>query len=66
LRATDLTGPNGIAFSPDERFLYVGDWDDKFKVVMRYPVREVGTLGKGEVFHDMTSTPGEDAIDGIK
>src|SRR6266545_2341277 len=34
----ELTGPNGIAFSPDEKFLYVGDWDEKKKVVMRYPV----------------------------
>ena len=22
----DLTGPNGIAFSPDEKYLYVGNW----------------------------------------
>jgi gluconolactonase len=66
LLTRDLTGPNGIAFSPDERYLYVGDWDDKFKVVMRYPVLSDGTLGKGEVFYDMTSAPGEDAIDGIK
>jgi len=66
LLTKDLTGPNGIAFSPDERYLYVGDWDDKFKVVMRYPVLSDGTLGKGEVFYDMTSAPGDDAIDGIK
>lgn len=66
LLVDDLTGPNGIAFSPDEKYLYVGDWDDKFKVVMRYPVLADGTLGKGEVFYDMTSAPGEDAIDGIK
>jgi gluconolactonase len=66
LLITDLTGPNGIAFSPDERYLYVGDWDDKFKVVMRYPVLADGTLGSGEVFYDMTAAPGEDAIDGIK
>src|SRR6185369_14234742 len=25
----ELSGPNGIAFSPDERYLYVGNWDDK-------------------------------------
>jgi gluconolactonase len=66
LLTKDLTGPNGIAFSPDEKYLYVGDWDDHFKVVMRYPVLADGTLGKGEVFYDMTSAPGEDAIDGIK
>lgn len=64
--STDFTGPNGIAFSPDERYLYVGDWDDHKKVVMRYEALPDGTLGKGEVFHDMTRAEGEDAIDGIK
>jgi gluconolactonase len=66
LLTDELTGPNGIAFSPDEKFLYVGDWDEKKKVVVRYPVRADGTVGKGELFYDMTSAPGEDAIDGIK
>lgn len=66
LLTTELSGPNGIAFSPDERHLYVGNWDARRKVVMRYPVRADGTLDAGEVFHDMTAAPGEDAIDGIK
>ena len=66
LLAKDLAGPNGIAFSPDERYLYVGNWDPQRKVVMRYPVRADGTLGTGEVFFDMNGSPGEDAIDGIK
>ena len=55
-----------MAFSPDEKFLYVGNWDEKKKVVFRYPVKSDGTLGKGELFHDLTRAPGEDAIDGIK
>ncbi|MGE3521442.1 MAG: SMP-30/gluconolactonase/LRE family protein [Candidatus Dadabacteria bacterium] len=62
----DLKGPNGIAFSPDEKYLYVGDWDPEHKVVMRYQVNEDGTLSEGEPFYDMTEAPGEDAIDGIK
>ena len=62
----DLKGPNGIAFSPDEKFLYVGNWDPENKIVMRYEVREDGTLSLGERFFDMTDAPGEDAIDGIK
>jgi gluconolactonase len=66
LLSQELKGPNGIAFSPDERFLYVGDWDERHKVVMRYPVRTDGRLDAGEVFFDMTAAPGEDAIDGIK
>lgn len=67
LLASDLRGPNGIAFSPDERFLYVGNWDPLHKVIQRYPVRPDGTLGPGEVFFDLTrAVPGEDAWDGIK
>ncbi|MBY0274589.1 SMP-30/gluconolactonase/LRE family protein [Candidatus Binatia bacterium] len=66
LLTSELSGPNGIAFSPDERFLYVGNWDPARKVVMRYPVDGDGSLGKGEVFHDMTDAPGDAAIDGIK
>lgn len=61
-----LSGPNGIALSPDEKVLYVGNWDEKNKVVMRYPLEPDGRLGKGEVFFDMTSAKGEDAIDGIE
>jgi gluconolactonase len=66
LVAEDLTGPNGLAFTPDEKFLYVDDWDEKKKVVMRYPVNADDTLGDGEVFYDMTSVPGEIALDGLK
>ncbi len=66
LATREITGPNGIAFSPDEKHLYVGDWDEKKKVVMRYEAMPDGTLRDGEVFFDMTNTPGEDAIDGIK
>jgi gluconolactonase len=66
LEATDLTGPNGVAFSPDESFLYVTNWDTARKVVMRYPVAPDGRLGSGEVFFDMTGAPGEEALDGIK
>ncbi len=66
LVSTDLTGPNGLAFSPDERYLYVGNWDPRKKVVMRYEVQPDGSLANGSVFYDMTHAPGEDALDGIK
>jgi gluconolactonase len=66
LASDELAGPNGIAFSPDERFLYVGDWDLDHKVVMRWEVDAAGELSNGEIFFDMTDAPGEDAIDGLK
>jgi gluconolactonase len=66
LVSTDFTGPNGIALSPDEKYLYVGDWDDHNKVVMRYDALPDGTLANGELFFDLTQAPGEDAIDGAK
>ena len=66
LVSTDMKGPNGIAFSPDEKYLYVGNWDDNKKLIYRYEVQSDATLKNGTVFFDMTSAPGEDAIDGIK
>ena len=62
----ELTGPNGLAFSPDERYLYVGNWEDKAKVLMRYRLNADGTLSDGVVFFDMTAAPGDDALDGVK
>lgn len=58
----ELVGPNGLAFSPDERWLYVGNWDPERKVVMRYDPE----TGDGDVLCDLTDEPGEDAIDGLK
>ena len=66
LVSKDFTGPNGIAFSPDEKYLYVDDWDEKKKVVMRYEVQPDGSLRNGRMFFDMTTAPGEDALDGMK
>lgn len=64
--ADELKGPNGLAFSPDEKFLYVSNWDEKKKAVVRHPVAADGTLGAGNVFIDLTPEPGEEALDGLK
>ena len=66
LVSKDLLGPNGLAFSPDEKYLYVDNWDVKKKIVMRYEVAPDGALSNGKVFFDMTSAPGEEALDGMK
>ena len=65
LLSTDLDGPNGIAFSPDERHLYVTNWDERRKVVLRYDVAADGTLVAGRVFFDMTGA-GDEALDGLE
>jgi gluconolactonase len=66
LITTDFTGPNGIAFSPDEKYLYVTNWDEHKKLIMRYEAHPDGTVSNLCVFFDMTSAPGEDALDGMK
>jgi gluconolactonase len=66
LLTRELSGPNGIAFSPDERYLYVDDWDLKRKVLMRYEVNPDGTIANGKVFYDFTREPEPVALDGIK
>jgi gluconolactonase len=66
LETRELSGPNGIAFSPDERYLYVDNWDVKRKVVLRYDVAPDGALSNGSVFADLTAVPGDIALDGIK
>ena len=62
----ELSGPNGIAFSPDEKYLYVDNWDLTRKVLMRYEVNSDGSLGQGEVFHDFTAEREAVGLDGIK
>ena len=67
LLTKDLRGPNGIVFSPDEKYLYVSNWDPAAKTVTRYRVKPDGSVGKGEVFIDLThQIPGDEALDGMK
>lgn len=66
LLSKELSGPNGIALSPDEKYLYVGNWDLARKVLMRYEVAAEGGLQNGKVFHDFTSEAEEVGLDGIK
>ncbi|MCO6488952.1 MAG: SMP-30/gluconolactonase/LRE family protein [Phaeodactylibacter sp.] len=70
LLSTDLGGPNGIAFSPDEKYLYVGNWDIRdvyhTKTVWRFRVQEDGTLADGKTFFNFNQTDEPEAIDGIK
>jgi gluconolactonase len=66
LLTKELSGPNGIAFSPDEKYLYLDNWDLTRKVLMRYDVNPDGTIANGKVFYDFTKHREPVALDGIK
>ena len=66
LVSTDLDAPNGIALSPDEKTLYVNNWNDKNKIILRYDVNPDCSVSNGKLFFDMTNAPGADALDGLK
>ncbi len=60
----DLPRPNGLAFSPDEKFLYVADSGKK--VWMRYRVQPDGTVTDGMVFLDPSNDPAPGVPDGLR
>lgn len=51
----DMTFPNGIILSPDQRTLYVANSDPDRAVIMAYPRSENGKIGEGRVFADLTA-----------
>jgi gluconolactonase len=55
----DMSRPNGLAFAPDEKTLYVANSDPKKAVWMAFPVKADGTLGEGKVFADVTESVGK-------
>lgn len=55
LLTRELTRPNGIAFSPDEKTLYVAQSDPQRAIWMAYPVHADGGIGQGRVFADVTA-----------
>ena len=60
LLVDDLTRPNGIALSPDQRTLYVANSDPEAAVWMAYPVEGDLGLGEGRVLFDATAWVGPD------
>jgi gluconolactonase len=55
LLTKDMTRPNGIALSPDEKTLYVAQSDPEAAHWMAFEVKSDGTLGKGRKFYDATA-----------
>ena len=54
LLTKEMSRPNGIAFSPDEKTLYVANSDPEKAYWKAFPVKEDGTLGEGKVLFDTT------------
>ena len=57
--ADDFQGPNGLAFSPDEKWLYVAETGDEFdakprQFIRRFAVADDGTLSGGDEFYKVS------------
>jgi gluconolactonase len=61
----DLRGPNGLAFSPDEKVLYVANFQPR-RYWMRYDVAADGTVSNGKVFADVNDEKDRGGPDGMK
>jgi gluconolactonase len=59
LLTKEMTFPNGIALSPDEKTLYVANSDPQKAIWMAFPLKADGTLGAGRVFFDATKWSGK-------
>jgi gluconolactonase len=54
LLTKEMTRPNGIGFSPDEKTLYVANSDPELALWKAFPVKADGTLGESRVVYDAT------------
>ncbi len=68
LLTKELNRPNGIAFSPDYRTLYVAQSDGAAPTWTAYPVQDDGSLGTGKVLATAKAFYGKDpgSPDGLK
>jgi len=63
LLTKEMTRPNGIAFSPDEKTLYVAQSDPQKAIWMAFDVLADGTIGNGRTFYD--ATPWQKTLKGL-
>jgi gluconolactonase len=55
LLTKEMSRPNGIGLSPDEKTLYVANSDPDKAIWMTFPVKEDGTIGAGKQLFDSTA-----------
>jgi gluconolactonase len=68
LATRELEAPNGLAFSPDFKTLYVANSQAHAPIWKAYAVKADGTLGQGRVFADASKLykQGDGVPDGLK
>ncbi len=68
LLTKELEAPNGLAFAPDYKTLYVANSQKTLAIWKAYPVNADGSLGAGRVFADATRLhqEGDGVPDGMK
>ena len=59
LLTTEMTRPNGIGISPDQKTLYVAQSDPKAAIWKAFPIKSDGTLGASRLLHDATDAVGK-------
>jgi gluconolactonase len=66
---TDIAAPNGLAFSPDEKLLYISNSEQSNPQIWVFPVLPNGNVGKGKLFFDGKTLPAvneKEVMDGLK
>ncbi|MCG8306566.1 MAG: SMP-30/gluconolactonase/LRE family protein [Cytophagales bacterium] len=68
LLTDEMSRPNGIAFSPDEKTLYVANSDPEKAIWMEFKLNDHGLIESGSIFFNATSLVGKEAglPDGLK
>ncbi len=66
LLSKEIERPNGIAFSHDEKLLYVANSHGPRPYIFSFPVNEDGTAGEISTFFDTMGLEGRGAPDGLK
>ncbi len=70
LLTKEMTRPNGIGLSPDEKTLYVANSDPEAAIWRAFPIKDDGTLGAGKTIYDATkdvaASPDKGLPDGLK
>jgi gluconolactonase len=59
LLTKEMTRPNGIGLSPDDKTLYVSQSDAAQAIWRAFPINADGTLGKSRIVHDVTAHMGK-------